>query len=676
MEFMGHKITTCTFCGVGCGLYLETDGRKIQGVYPSITHPTNRGKICVRGWHVHEVASSPDRLNTPLIRKNGEFEPVSWEEAISFIANRLTEIRQKHGPNSITFLCSPRCSNEEAYLLQKFARVIIGTNNIDHGTGVYGNNSINVLMEMLGVPASTNSIEELDKSEVIIVDDVDLAKQLPTIGGRVIRSHLNGTKLIVIDSRRHRVAESADIFLQIRPGTEYVLYAAMCKIIYDKGLYNREFIKAKCKGAEEFIKSIQRYDSELASKVCGIPMELVEEAAIAYSTAKSAAILYSTGIENRRVESIQASVNLALLTGRIGKESSGVFALTEHNNLQDVCDMGMLRDKLPGYYPVSEPEGRSRIESIWGKNIPSTAGLDARQSFSGSVNGGIKAAWLCRYDPVSTAVFADAASSLKKMELVIVQHLFKTATAEYADVILPSTAFGEEEVTFTSTERRVQIASQAIEPLEGTKPSWQQIMMVAQAMGEKWDYKSGAEVMEEIRRVVPFYSAASYQNLSIDYGRQWPCTVDKPLGTRTLFIERIPKNKFKLIPMPEPPASAFNVDQQYPLQLFFGNSLYYWHRNVLIQHSETLKREYRILLLDYPEGFVEINPEDGKKLGIRDGEKVRLVTAIGSAVVAARLTDEIREGTVFVPYFLREVKEQLLANGQDYVALKIEKLNQ
>ncbi len=675
---MGHKLTTCTFCGVGCGLYLETDGRRIQGVYPSITHPTNCGKICVRGWHVHEVASSPDRLNTPLIRKNGRFEAVSWEEAISFIANRLNNIKEKYGPNSIAFLCSPRCSNEEAYLLQKFARVIIGTNNVDHGTGVYGNNSINVLMEMLGVPSSTNSVEELDKSDVIIVDDVDLAKQLPTIGGRVIRSHLNGTKLIVIDSRRHRVAESADIFLQIRPGTEYVLYTAMCKIIYDKGLYNRDFIKTKCKGFEEFIKSIQGYDSELASNICGVPMELVEEAAIAYTSARSAAILYSTGIENRKVESIQASVNLALLTGKIGKESSGIFALTEHNNLQGVCDMGMLPDKLPGYYSVNSQEGRKKLESLWGKTVPSAVGFNARQAFSDSEDSGVKAAWLCRYDPVNTAVFADAASSLKKMEFVIVQHLFKTATAEYADVILPTTAFGEEEVTFTSTERRIQIASQAIKPLEGTLPAWEQIIMVAKAMGEKWDFPSSADVMEEIRTVIPFYSAVSYQNLSTNYGRQWPCTADMPLGTRTLFTERIPKNKFKFVSMPEPPSAAFSVNQQYPLQMFFGNSLYYWHRNVLIQHSETLKREYRILLLDYPEGFVEINPDDGKKLGIRDGEKVRLVTAMGSAVVTTRVTDEIREGTVFVPYFLREVKERLLGetNGQDYVALRIEKLNQ
>ncbi len=267
------KLTTCTFCGTGCGIYLETAGNRIVGAYPSMSHPANKGKICVRGWHVHEVASSPDRLTSPLLRKNGRFQKVSWEEALGFVATRLKKIRDQYGPDSIAFLDSPRCSNEEAYLLQKLARAIIGTNNVDHGAGVYCNNSINVLLDMIGVPAATNSIGELARSGVIIVDGVDLGRQLPTIGGWVIRAKLNGTRLIVVDSRRHRVAENADIFLQIKPGTESLLYGALAKVIVDRGLMNLPFVKARCEGCEAFLARVRDYDLLQAAEGCGVPAE-------------------------------------------------------------------------------------------------------------------------------------------------------------------------------------------------------------------------------------------------------------------------------------------------------------------------------------------------------------------------------------------------------------------
>ncbi|MFA7006128.1 MAG: molybdopterin-dependent oxidoreductase, partial [Verrucomicrobiia bacterium] len=310
---MAHKLTTCTFCGVGCGLYLETtDNRTVAGVYPSMSHPTNDGKICVRGWNVHEVATSLDRLKQPLLRKNGRFEEVSWDEAIGFIAERLKSIRDQHGPDALAFLNSPRCSNEESYLLQKLARAVIGTNNVDHGTGVYSNNSINVLLDMIGVPATTNSIGELASSEVVVVDGVDLGRQLPTIGGHVIRAKLKGAKLIVIDARKHRVAESADYFIQLKPGTETLLYGAMAKVIVDRGLMNLPFIKAHCRDYEAFLDQLAGYDLLAGAEGCGVSADIIEAAALAYARAKSAAILYSTGIESREAESIQALVNLAL----------------------------------------------------------------------------------------------------------------------------------------------------------------------------------------------------------------------------------------------------------------------------------------------------------------------------------------------------------------------------
>ena len=671
---MAHKLTTCTFCGVGCGIYLETTGKQIVGAYPSISHPTNAGKICVRGWHVHEVASSPDRLKKPLLKKDGHFEEVSWDEALGFVATRLKEIRDRHGPDSLGFLNSPRCSNEEAYLLQKFARTVIGTNNVHHGTGVYCNSSINVLMDMIGVPASTNSIGELSHSEVIVVDGVDLARRMPTLAGAVIRSKLKGARLIVMGTRRHRVVESADLFLQIKPGTETLLYGAMAKVIVDHGLMNLPFIRARCRDYEAFLRQVLEYDLLESAAACGVPPELIEAAAVTYAQAKSAALLYSTSMEERSKDTIRATIDLALLTGHIGKPGSGIFALCEQNNLQGVCDMGMLPDRLPGYSPVTDAPARAALESLWKAKIPVTPGLGARAILSALGQGKVKALWLSRYDPVNTAFLADLASSLRQSELVVVEHLFMNDTAECAHVVLPTTAFGEEEVSFTSTDRRIQLAEKVVDPPDGLMPAWQQLTHVAQRMGATWSYESAAEIMDEIGRAVPFYSGASYANLSQDYGRQWPCTRQRPLGTKFLFGENGIGPLFTFIPVAKPVTAATN--DQYPLSLVFGSSLFYWNQNVLVRHSETLKREYRILMLDYPEGFVEISVENAKSVGIRDGDKVRLCSDGKTAVSTVRVTPEVRPGTVFVPYFMHEVERQILGrtgNGHLIVPVRLEK---
>ena len=660
---MAQRLTTCTFCGVGCGLYLETAGNRVIGAYPSVSHPTNAGRICLRGWHGHEVASSPDRLTKPLLKKSGQFQEVTWDEAFGFIAGRLQEIRERYGPDALAFLNSPRCSNEEAYLLQKFARAVIGTNNVHHGTGVYSNNSINVMLEMLGVAATTNSISELAESEVIVIDGVDLARRMPTLGGVVLRAKLNGTKLIVVGTRRHRLAENADIFLQIKPNTEALLYGAMAKVIVDRGLEDLPFVKNRCQDHDAFLAEIRQYDLLQAAEACGVSAELIESAALAYARAKSAALLFSASMEERTRDSIRAVVNLALLTGNLGKQGAGLFALTEQNNLQGVCDMGMLPDRLPGYQPVTDSGARAAVEAVWGAKIPATPGSGARAILGSRDQSKVKALWLCRYDPVSSSLF-EVAGSLGQFELVVVQHLFMTETAKYAHVILPTTAFGEERVSFTSTERRIQLAEQMVEPPPELTPAWEQIVRIARLMGADWDYPSAAAVMEEIGEVVPFYSGASYENLAREYGRQWPCTNDRPLGTRFLFSEDNGRKPFKFIPVPKPPQVPVTA-KDFPLTLVCGSSLYYWNQNVLIRHSEALRREYSILLIDYPEGFVELNPEDARGLGIRDGHKVRIYAEAASAVSTARVTAEVRKGTVFVPYFEHDLERQIVGGKRD-----------
>jgi predicted molibdopterin-dependent oxidoreductase YjgC len=682
---MAHQLTTCTFCGVGCGLYLETSGNQIVGAYPSVSHPSNQGRICVRGWYVHEVASSPDRLKHPLLRKNGELHEVSWDEALDFVATKMKAIRDQHGPDALGFLNSPRCSNEESFLLQKFARSVIGTNNVHHGTGVYSNNAINVLLDMIGIPASTNSIAELAQSQVIVVDGVDLAKRLPTIGGAVIRAKLNGARLIVVGTRRHRVAESADLFLQIKPGTEALLYGAIAKVIVDRGLMDLGFIKAHCCEYEPFLATVREYDLLLVADACGVAPRLIEAAALAYGAATSATLMFSASMEERSRDSIRAVVNLALLSGNLGKPGAGLFALTEQNNLQGVCDMGMLPDRLPGYRLVSDRQARSSLSALWGSKVPSTPGLGSRALLMHRGYGKTKALWLSRYDPTNAALLGDVATQLQQLDLLVVQHLFMTGASKFAHVVLPTTAFGEEEVTFTSTDRRIQLAARVVDPPAGLTPAWEQVVHLARRMGADWKYTSARDVMDEIGQVVPFYGGADYENLARDYGRQWPCTKERPLGTKFLFADNhfveissrsnYEARPFKFAAVPMPPSPKKNP-KEFPLTLVFGNSLYYWNQNVLVRHSETLKREYRQLMIDYPEGFVEINPEDAKQFGIRDGKRMRLSAADASSAAPARITLEVMAGTIFVPHFMREVERQVLGSSGDsfrLVPVRVEK---
>jgi predicted molibdopterin-dependent oxidoreductase YjgC len=657
---MAHPLTTCTFCGAGCGLHLETQGGRIVGVYPSRSHPASQGRLCVRGWHVHEISSAPDRLRRPLLRttREAEFAEVSWDEAIAFLVERLHAIVSRHGPEAVALFCSPRCSNEEAYLLQKLGRAVIGTPHVDHGAGVYANNSTDVLARLLGCPAATGSIADLDRSEVILVDGLDLARQLPTIAGRVIRARLRGAHLIVLGERSHRVAEHANHFLQIRPGTQAPLYAAMAKVIADRGLHDREFLRDRCQDADAFLSAVREVDLLGAAAACGLEAAQIEEAALAFGRARSAAILYSTA-SPRSPQVIEGLVSLSLLTGNVGRTGGGIFPLAEHNNLQGVCDVGMLPDWLPGYRPVSSAAGRAEVERRWGTSLPAGPGLSAAAVFSGDP-GPVRALWLTRYDPVGTG--PGAARLLEACDLVVVQHVFRTETARYAHLILPTSAFGEEQVTFTSTERRVQLAAQAVPPPPGVEPAWRQLAQVARALGAGWTYPSAAKVMDEIAEVVPFYAGISHAALAHQHGRQWPCTREQPGGTRTLFEACDRAGPFHLIcPPARPPEEP--ADPDHPFTLVFGHTDHYWNQNVLVQHSETLRRENRLLLLDYPDGFVELNPEDAKGLNVRDGERVRVVSAQGAAVTDARITPEVRRGAVFAPFFASQV--QALVRGSD-----------
>jgi predicted molibdopterin-dependent oxidoreductase YjgC len=622
-----------------------------------MSHPSNEGRICVRGWNVHEIASSPDRLKTPLIRRNGRLEPTTLEEAYREIARRLAEIKSKHGPAAIGFLNSARCANEEGYLLQKLARAVIGSNHVDQGTSLYRSQTVEALRDQLGIPAASASVADLKRAGVVILHDIDIGQQLPTIGGALMRAHLAGTRLIVISARRHRLAEHADLFLSPRPGTERYLYAAMAKTLVDRGLMDSAFIARHCENYERFVHDIQSFDILQAARRCDIPVSSIEEAARLFGETPRGMLLYATGAEAQGRDLLGAMINLVLLTGNLGKPGCGVMPLCEHNNVQGGCDMGMLPGYLPGYAPVSDDSARSRFERAWNAPLPDRSGLDALHMLGEGTP--LKALWLDRHNPVLSARYSRAAEALKQMEFIVLQNLFMTKTGEdFAHVILPTTAFGEEEVSFTNTERRIQLAPKATPGPAGLEPAWKQIAEVARRLGAAWKYPDSESVLREAASLIPEYAAVTHERLARGYGRQWPCTLASPAGAERLFENGPAVHPFRFAPMR--PASAEPAeDKAFPLRLAFGHSLYYWHQNTFVRHSSTLKREYGILLLDFPGGFVELNHEDAKALGIRNGERITLSSPAGSAGTWARVTEEIRRGIVYVPFFQQDIMHQL-----------------
>jgi predicted molibdopterin-dependent oxidoreductase YjgC len=625
-------------------------------VYPSVSHPANHGRICVRGWHVHEVASSADRLRTPLIRKNGTLVPASFEEAYDLIARRLGEIRKEYGPAAIGMINSARCSNEDGYLFQKFARSVIGTNNIDQGTSYYLNTTVEALISMLGMAGATSSINDLFTAKTILLNDIDIGQQLPTIGGHIIRARLHGAKLIVVGPRNHRLTEHADLFLNIKPDTECYLYAAMAKIIIDRGLVDLNFIRNRCENYDAFLAEINSFNLLMAARCCDIDLALIEQAAVMYAQNTPGMLLYPAGSENLGSETLHAMIDLVLLTGNLGKPGAGILPLAEHNNSQGGCDMGVMPHRLPGYVPVTDAAGRQAIERHWGAPIPTFPGLDATSMLAGSSS--LRAIWLDRHNPVMSAGYHDPEDTMAKMDFIVLQNLFMTKTAEMAHVVLPLAAYGEEDVTFTSTERRIQLAAKVVEPPSHLMSAWQQVVEVANRMGAAWNYPVSADVLAEIVSVVPDYTAVTHENLTRDYGRQWPCTLDRPLGTPFLYADARSSRKF-VFEVLRPVSAETAVNTEYPFVLSYALSKYYWHKNTLVRHSETLKREYGILLLDYPDGFIEINDVDAKALGIRDGQKIKIVSPSGEALTAARVTPSVRRGLVSIPFFIRDIMKAI-----------------
>ncbi|EDY34624.1 formate dehydrogenase, alpha subunit, partial [Aciduliprofundum boonei T469] len=649
------KITSiCPYCGVGCAIDYYVSGNEIIYAKGS-PNGVNKGDDCIKGRYGWQFVHGEERLKKPLIKRNGKFEEVTWDEALNFVASRLKEIKEKYGAESIAGLSSAKCTNEENYLFQKFMRIVVGTNNVDHCARLCHASTVVGLFKVFGSGAMTNSLEDLENdAELYFVIGSNTTHAHPVIGTMIKRSVKGrGAKLIVADPRDIELAEYSDIHMRQRPGTDVALINGMMNVIISHGLEDREFVENRTEGYEKLKEIVKKYTPEYVEKLTGVPKEDIIKAAVLYATHRSA-IIYAMGITQHTsgTGNVASLANLALLTGNVGKRGTGVNPLRGQNNVQGAGDMGALPNVLPGYAKLGTRKARE-IEKIWGGKIPEKDGLTVVEMMHAASKGVIKAMYIMGENPaVSDPDQKHVIQGLKNLEFLVVQDLFMSETAQLADVILPAASSLEKEGTFTNTERRVQLLHRIVEPVGKAKPDWWIIQEIAKRMGADWNYENPKDIFEEIRKVVPQYSGITYERIE-KFGLQWPCPDKNHEGTKILHedIFPTPNGLARFSPYEyKPPAEE--PDEEYPFVLTTGRTYEHFHTGTLTRKIDGFNELI-------PEAFVEIHPEDADNLGVEDGDCIEVESRRGKIKVKAKIA-RIKKGVVFIPFHFAESAANVL----------------
>ena len=651
-------LTVCPFCGCGCQFYLEVFDNEIVGLIPCKTDEISQGKLCIKGRNAHKFVHHDERLKTPLIKRNGRFEQASWQEALDTISQRLNGIKQESGPDSIAFLSSAKCTNEENFLLMKFARAIIGTNNIDHCARLCHSSTVVGLMSSFGSGAMTNSIPEIENADCILIIGTNTIEQHPLIGSRILQAKDNETKLIVVDPRRTPLANFADVYLQIRPGSDVCFLNGFMNVLTTEGLIDKEFVSQRTEGYEEFKQKIEEYSPDKVQKISGISPDDLQRAARLYGKAEKASIVYCMGITQHTTgtDNVRSCANLAMLTGNVGRESTGVNPLRGQNNVQGACDMGALPNVYSGYQAVQNKAARDKFEAAWETELPEKPGLTLVEMMDTACEASIKALYIMGENPaVSDPDMNHVHKALGALDFLVVQDIFMSETAQQATVVLPAASFAEKEGTFTGTDRRVLRLRKAIDPLEESKPDWVIISQLAQSMGSnQFNYTSPEEIMEEIAKLTPIYGGISHERLDKGEMLAWPCPTKDHPGTRFLHKEAFTRGKgrFFAIEFKEP---AEMPDTEFPFTLTTGRLMFHYHTGTMTRRIPSLENEASA-------GSMEMNPQDAKRLGIGDGEKVVVRSRRGEIQIGASITDKVAPGIVFIPFHFAESAANVLTS--------------
>ncbi len=666
--------TVCPHCGVGCGISLGTRQGEVVQSHGRKEGTVNKGCLCVKGrFGIPEFVHGFDRLKSPMVKKDGEMVSVEWDEALDVIVKKFVEYES----NEVAVIASTKCTNEDTYVTQKFARVALGTNNIDNQARLYSSPSVAGLARAFGIGAMTNSAEELAGAACILAIGTDTTVTHPIIGQKIRNAVRNGVKLIVANNRDNNLVRISNLRLRNKPGTDVVLLMGMIRVIVDEGLLNSAFIKERCENFNAFMESLKAFPLDVVEQITGVPAEKITEAARIYATSDPAAIVYGPEFvqSSNGTDSIYAVVNLAMLTGNIGKPSSGVNALVSQNNGQGACDMGAVPDFYPGYQSLDDSSVKSKFEAAWGCSLDSSRGLSLTEIFDAASKKQIKAVYLIGANPVLGEPDSNhIKESLEALEFLVVQDIFLTETAKLADVVLPATSFAEKDGTFTNTERRVQRVRRAIDPVGDSQPDWWITCQLGQKMGKTgFDFDAPFQIMEEIASLVPIYGGISYERLE-DSGLHWPCPDKESEGTPVLHTGTFTGVTGQFIPLEYKPSEEL-TDADYPLLLTLGRSLYF-------TQTGTINKKVSGLSKLRGQDSVEMNPEDASALQVKDGDKVKVISRTGEVVVKTKVTDAQPKGTVFMVFPFKTQTSILSAAVRDPVyklpryaacAVKIEK---
>jgi formate dehydrogenase alpha subunit len=631
--------TTCPFCGCGCSVTLEISDGAIVRSRPGDGSPVNRGTLCVRGAYGYDFVHSAERLTTPLIHREGGLEPATWEEALELAATELGRLMRESGSGSLAVLGSPAGTNEENYLLQRFARCVLGTPNIDNGARLHRGPSYVGLGGTVGYPGTIGTINDIECAGVILVIGANLAASAPAVSFAVKRAVTRrDARLLLVDPRKTPLARFAHLWLRPRPGTDIALLNGLADLLVANNTIDREFVTIRTDGFDDLSRRLRPYSPVYVEHVTGVPEEDLRAAAGIFGSAGSAAIIYGGGVTRsiHGTETVKALANLALLTGNVERKGTGLYALQARNNAQGACDMGAVPDLLPGYSSTEDEESRRRIEAQYGTRLPEGNGLNAIDMMSAAAAGEIKGMVIVGENPVAS--FPDPATvekGLGALDFLLVQDIFLTETAALATVVLPAASFAEKEGTFTNFEGRVQAVRQALEPYGESRADWEITLALAEALGAPLPFKSLADVEREICEVVPFYDGVCDGGVRPSTNRD-----TEPWAKRRLYGRLFPSTFGRFVPVDYVPEDGST--EEYPLTLVTGSLLYQFGTGSRISRSSRLSSLA-------PELHVEISVVDAQRLGIGDGDDVQVVSATGAVDAVAKVTDAQPTGMVFAP---------------------------
>jgi formate dehydrogenase alpha subunit len=645
--------TTCPYCGVGCQMYLGLKEGKVVTVRGDRVNNVNKGRLCVKGRFGFEFIHHPDRLTAPLLRRNGKFEEATWDEALDLVAKKLAGYK----PGEVAVVSSAKCTNEENYIAQKFARAVLGTNSIDHCARLCHAPSVAGLLQSFGSGAMTNSISEVRDAGCILAVGTNTTEAHPIIGFDIKVAVARGAKLIVANPREIELVRFSHIWLRHKPGSDVALLTGMAKVIVEEKLTDEGFIKERCENFEPFKRSLKDFSLAFAERTTGVPKEKIIEAARVYARNKPSSILYAMGItqHSHGTDNVIATANLAMLTGNVGKPSTGVNPLRGQNNVQGACDMGALPNVYPGYQSVADANIRKKFEQAWSCSLNPKPGLTITEIFDAAYRGEIKALYIIGENPLLSEPDIDhAREALARLEFLVVQDIFPSETTQLADVVLAGVSFAEKEGTFTNTERRVQRVREAIAPVGGSKPDWWITCELGRRMGSNgFKFVHPSEIMEEISRLTPSYGGISFKRLE-EGGIQWPCPTKAHPGTPILHTQQFTRGKGRFIPLAYKPPME-RPTTKYPLVLTTGRSLFQFH-------TGTMTRRVAGLNVFKGEGELEINPSDASRLRIKDGNRVKVVSRRGEVIAKAKVTEISPVGVVFMTFHFAESPANRLTN--------------